>query len=88
MDNQDRRLEYVLAGKRYVNLKKGTTYQVFQFGQHTETAEGFIVYVLVDRFLGFQHRLGLFFMGLASHLLRDRVWVRPIELFEEKFREE
>jgi hypothetical protein len=87
-------LKYVIAGDKYVNIKKQDVYQVFQVGIHSETAETLVVYISAEARVGntlredLMIRLGLMFLGWASRLLRrERVWVRPIQLFEEKFTE-
>lgn len=80
-------LKYVIPGKRYINLKKGTGYQVFQFAMHTETTEGLIIYTIADD-EGLRHKLGLLFLRWASSLIKTTIWARPIALFEEKFRED
>lgn len=79
-------LKYVIPGNKYINIKKGIPYQVFAFARHTETVEGFIVYVRVD-IPNLQHKLGLLFLRWASRLIKTEVWARPIVNFEEKFRE-
>ena len=80
-------IKYILPGRKYINIKTGDPYQVFQMGSHAETEEGLIIYVSAKKDLGLLHRLGLFFLWLASQLLSERVWLRPIELFVTKFKE-
>ena len=80
-------IQHILPGCKYVNLKTGNVYQVFQLGSHSETEEGLIVYVLVKKDSSFRHRLGLLCLRFASLLLTERVWLRPIESFATKFKE-
>ena len=80
-------IQYTLPGHKYVNLKTGNVYQVFQLGSHSETEEGLIVYVLAKKDSSFKHRLGLLCLRFASLLLTERVWLRPIESFATKFKE-
>ena len=80
-------IQYILPGRKYVNLKTGEIYQVFQVGSHSETDEGLIVYVPAKKGSSFRHRLGLLFLRFASVLLLERIWLRPIQLFATKFKE-
>jgi hypothetical protein len=78
------KLKYVLPGQRYHEFKTQKTYQVFQVGNHSETAQNQVVYVSTEN-RTIKSVLGLLFLRLASRLIDERVWVCPLELFEEKF---
>lgn len=72
-------------GAVYRNKSRGGVYQVFDFAKHSETLEKMVVYVAVEQ-PDIWHGMGLFFLWLASGFLTPgSIWVRPVELFREKF---
>lgn len=80
-------LRYVICGKTYTNIKTDNRYQVIHLGTHSETCENLVIYVRTKNGENWKHKLALLLIGWASKLLENKVWVRPLGLFEEKFRE-
>lgn len=80
-------LKYVKPGGQYTNTESGINCQVFDVGNHSETIENLVVYVGAEESQEIKHRLGLLLLKWASHLIQSKVWVEPLELFEQKFRE-
>lgn len=80
-------LRYVVPGKQYRNLKKGTIYEVLLYSTHTETAEAMILYLEVSS--QWRNMLARLLFRILWRLVKGQfnLWNRPIMSFEEKFEE-
>lgn len=79
-------LKRILPGQKYRNIKTQDIYQSFQIGKHSETEEKMVVYVSTQN-RTLKNLIGLLLLQIASYLVEEKVWIRPVELFEEKFEE-
>lgn len=77
-------LKHVATGKQYINKKTGNVYQLLFLGLHSETMENLTVYLPVHPC--WRSKTARLLLRWAAKLLKEeRVWARPLGLFEEKF---
>lgn len=75
-------LEKVERGKKYRNIKKGSIYYVHMLGVHSETQEKMVVYSTLDTV----HK-PLWSPSETIQVISSEIWIRPLELFKERFEE-
>lgn len=74
----------IRGGNTYRNKKTGNLYHVVTTATHTENMEGMVVYARSDNWLD---KILIRIAAIALKLIYTVVWVRPVDLFKEKFTE-